>query len=137
MEPPLVQAFLVCEQVITDERSHRKSLINVFDHIHTRAFPLMIPRLTVFASMSNGNGAMDIELRCVKGDQSRPLFVTKGPVEFPDPNAMVDLVIELHVSFPEPGMYSFVLSCEDDLLAERRFHIGHLPGEEQKHGPPT
>ncbi len=124
MENPLVQALLVCEQVITDERTHRKSLINVFNHVHTRAFPLVFPELTVFASLTNGNGALNCELRCVKGDGVTPIFSTRGPIEFPDPNALVDLVFSLNdLAFPEAGTYSFLLFSEDDLLAERRFHV--------------
>jgi hypothetical protein len=123
MEPPLVQAFLLCEQVIADERTHRKSLINIFHQLQARTFPFVLSRVAVFASLINGNGLVDFEVRCVKEDDSKIIFTTRGPIHFVNPNAVVELVLELNVVFPTSGAYSFLLFCGEDLLAERRFYI--------------
>lgn len=122
----MVQAFLLCEQVIADERTHQKSLINIFHQVHAWAFPLVLPRMAVFASLINGNGIVGFEVRCIK-DDSEPIFSTKGQVEFANPNALVELVIELNVAFPASGSYAFLLYCGDELLAEKRFHVHAIP----------
>ena len=128
METPIVQALLVCDQVITDEQTKRKSLINILNHIHGKALPLTFPRLTVFATLTNGNGQMTVELRCAKVDTDVAIFGAKGPLVFPNPNAVVDLVFQLNnLSFKEPGAYAFMLYCNEDLVAERRFAVKLAP----------
>lgn len=141
METPTVQALLVCEQVLTDEATKRKTLVNLLNEIHGHSFPLTLPRLTVFATLSNGNGEMSCELRCARADNDEPIFGVKGPVRFPNPNATVEFVFELgNFTFPVPALYSFMLYCDDDLLAERRFTVTlatppHLPFG-PAHSPP-
>jgi len=131
METPIVQAFFLCDQVITDEVTKKKSVIGITNRVAGRSFPLSLRSLAVFVSLVNGNGEMTCELRCTApdaGETERILFGVKGPVHFPNPNAQADLVFALpNLTLPQPGVYCFMLFCEDELLSERRLFAKQLP----------
>ncbi len=128
METPLVQVFLACEQIITDQRTNRRSFINVLDNVSAPAFPLSLSPLTVYVSLTNGNGRGTSELRCMKEDTEEVILSLNGPVEFASPAARLDLVYELgNFVIKEPGVYALMFYCDSELLMERRFHVTHSP----------
>ncbi|MEK6712230.1 MAG: hypothetical protein AABZ64_16805 [Nitrospinota bacterium] len=58
---PVLLAMLVCEQVITDKDTDKKSLIGIFDRLHVRTFPVPFP-MTVFARITDGKGKYEMKL---------------------------------------------------------------------------
>jgi hypothetical protein len=114
--------------VIEDVRTRRHSLINVFTGISFQKFPVQVPRIAVYALLTNGNGTVQFEVRCSKAEIDRPLLSTKGPITFPDPNATVEMIFRLdNFPFPEPGTYSFAILWEDEPLSEYRLEIQSMP----------
>jgi len=121
---PEVLAMIICDTVIEDVESGKKSLIGLFDHVHTSHLPSIVNELNVFLSLTDGHGLRAAELRCVNTATEEELFRTEGEVEFPDPLSVVDLHFRFQgCEFPEEGEYRFQFFCEGDLLRERKFHV--------------
>jgi hypothetical protein len=121
---PEVLAMIICDTVIEDVESGKKSLIGIFDHVHTSHLPGLVNELNVFVSLTDGHGSPDAELRCVNAVTGEELFRTEGEVEFPDPLSVVDLHFRFQgCEFPDEGEYRFQFFCAGELLRERKFHI--------------
>ena len=84
-QPPEVLAMILCDQVITDVESNKKSLIGLFDQVETVALPCVIHELHVYLSLTDGHGTLPVALACVTVDEGEQLFRGEAEVEFEDP----------------------------------------------------
>ena len=117
-------AMIICDSVIEDVESGKKSLIGLFDHVQTTDFPSVVNELNVFLSLTDGRGNPSAELRCVDAQTEEVLFRTTGEIEFPDPLTVVDLHFRFQgCEFPEAGEYRFQFLCNNELLRERKFYV--------------
>ena len=68
---PSVQAFLVCDCVIEDSFTKKKSLIGIFTHLQTLTFPFQHPQLGLYFCMTDADGTyhFDIDLVYVNSDR--------------------------------------------------------------------
>jgi len=130
--PPEVLAMIICDLVIEDTESGKKSLIGLFDHVHTSHLPSIINELNVFLTLTDGRGEPSAELRCTNAANGEELFRTEGEIEFPDPLSVVDLHFRFQgCEFPEEGEYRFQFFCAGQLLRERKFYVTLEPEEEE------
>ncbi len=128
--PPVLLAILVCDTVIEDRDTNKKSLIGLFDRITAEGVPVQHPSLNLFISLTNGHGVAEGALRVIKSDTDEALTELSGPIEFPDPMTVVEMVFVLRdLVFPEEGEYRFQFFCNDVLLGERRFVVEVDEGE--------
>ncbi len=131
---PSVVSFLVCDQVIDDKLTGKKSAIGIFNAIMVPRMPAAINRLAILASVTELTGRVELELRLVRDADYSVLFSGKGHVEAPDPLAVVDLIFALQgVRVPAEGQYAFELLCAGEILGRRRFRVKVRPPGE---GPP-
>ena len=123
-EKPIGQAIVVCDQIITEAQTNKKSLIGTFNTIGAEAFPMRYLRLCVYAALTNGRGTIPAELRCVCTEDSKTVFACQGSVQFRDPNQVVEIHFVLNgVPFAKPGVYAFELFCEGEPVLEKRFNV--------------
>jgi len=116
-------AIVVCDQVIEDKLTNKKSLIGIFNSIAHPSFPCRHPALCVYVSLTEGRGTSQARLRIVYEETAQPVTEVNGPIEFKDVNTVVELVFNfMGLEFPEPGLYSIEFYCDDALVLERRFH---------------
>lgn len=131
-ERPLVLALVLCDQIITEHQSMKKSLIGTFSSVTFGSLPAVYPRMFVYAALTNGQGKADAGLRCVFMDSpdgiGRPLWEVSAPIAFDNPNRVVEICFELNgIAFKSPGLHTFELSCANELLIERRFQVQVRP----------
>jgi hypothetical protein len=127
-EQPIAQALVICDQIIEEAGTQKKSLIGIFNNIFSTTFPVQHPTMCVYASLTNGRGRMQIELRGVRvgdaGSDDKRILSVSGTIEFPDPNQVVEMVFNLNgVPFDRAGLHTFELHCEGALLLEKRFSV--------------
>ena len=126
-QPPEVLAMILCDQVITDVESNKKSLIGLFDQVETVALPCVIHELHVYLSLTDGHGTLTVALACVTVDEGEQLFRGEAEIEFEGPLQ----VIEMHFVFPNarfPAPGSIASSCPHSgrSCAERRFLVTYV-----------
>ena len=132
---PTGLAIVICDQIIEDKLTGKKSLIGIFNQIGTQNFPCRHPQICVFVSLTEGRGQSAARLRIVHDESSHIVAEVNGTIQFPDVNVVVELNFNLvGLVFPEPGMYSIEFYCDDAIILERRFTVSHVKPPQ---GPPA
>lgn len=129
---PTLISLLLCDQVIDDRMTNKKSAIGLFNTIMVNSTPARLPHLAVMATLTEIGSRMPLELRLVSDSDNETLIATHGAVEAPNPLAMVDLVFAMQgVQIPRPGQFAFELYATDQILGRRRFQVmkGARPNE--------
>jgi hypothetical protein len=127
-------AIVICDQIIEDKLTHKKSLIGIFNNIAAGQFPCRHPQISVFVSLTEGHGQYNARLRIANEETDEVVADVNGQIQFPDVNAVVELVFNLvGLTFPMPGLYAIEFYCADALVLERRFHVTHA---QPPKGPP-
>lgn len=123
-EKPIAEALILCDEIINEAGTNKKSLIGTFNNIVAADFPTQHPKICVYAAMTNGQGQMSGELRCVRADDQQEIFKAAGTVQFTDPNQVVEMSFNFrNIVFERPGIYSFELLAGDELLLEKRLYV--------------
>ncbi len=135
---PSLVSFLVCDQVIDDKLTNKKSAIGIFNTILVPRMPATIHQMAILASVTEIAGRAELEIRLVRDSDNAVLFSGKGGVEAPDPLAVVDLLFAMQgVKIPEAGQYAFELLSGSELLGRRRFHVLVRPPGPPGPAPPA
>ncbi len=138
---PSVQAFLVCDCVIEDSLTKKKSLIGIFTHLQAVTFPFQHQQLGLYFCMTDAEGTyhFDIDLVYVNTDQlvcraSLPNIVIGDRLQIADFGINIPALL-----FPAPGRYEFRLRMNGRVLAQKDFNVIRLPAppdvEPQPHSP--
>lgn len=119
--PPIVLSFVVCDDVITDARSKKNTLVGVFHDIFSLGFPAVHAKISIFLELTNGHGLTNLELRLVYASTDEQLFSTRGQIDFSDPRVVASLVFSVNnIALQRKGEYRFQLYADGELLIERR-----------------
>jgi hypothetical protein len=130
-QSPEVLAMIICDLVITDAETNKKSLIGLFDRIETTVLPCPVRELHVYLSLTDGHGTLPISLTCVASESPDVLFRGQVLVSFRDPLQVIELdFVFPNVCFPARGEYRFQLCAGRELLRERKFHVSDVDADE-------
>ncbi len=126
-ERPIAEALIICDEIINEAGTNKKSLIGTFNGIVSDHFPMQHPKICVYAAMTNGRGEMSGELRCLRVEDQLEIFKAAGAFQFADPNQVVEIGFNFrNIVFERPGLYTFELLAGDELLLEKRFHVAEF-----------
>lgn len=114
LETPMGLSLIVCDTVIEDKHTSKKSLIGLFDRIQAQRLPCTHPAMSVFVSVTGGRGEYPCEILCRHQDGQTMAFSAKGQVVLRDPRQVVDMVFRLSgVRFPAEGLYWLTFQMDD------------------------
>jgi len=114
---PTVVAMLVCDQIIAELGTNKKSLIGVFDNLFSLRFPTHVPRLALYIKFADGAGQYTFKIRVVNLKDESLIAAVAMPATLPDINQYAELAFNiLNFSVPEPGKYEFQLYAEEVYL---------------------
>lgn len=120
---PVVKAFLICDQVLHDAQTGKKSIIGVFHELRAQRFPATHPVLWIYANLTDARGRYRFEIRLV--DVNRNNVLGRGnppPIDISDPLQTTELSAQLRgVTLPAAGTYEFQLWANDELVATKSF----------------
>ena len=125
MKPtPIVITMVMCDHVLQDVRTNKKSLIGLFNQFNVGKFPSKIRTFSVFVKLTEGRGAPNCELRCINAETNDLIAQLTGPINFKNPNDILDFTFQIDgLSFPAPGDYRFEFLSEGKLLSSNRFKV--------------
>jgi hypothetical protein len=119
---------LVCDCIIEDSLTKKKSLIGIFTHLQALSFPFQHPQLGLYFCITDAEGTyhFDIDLVYVNTDQlvcraSLPHLVIGDRLQISDVGINVPALV-----FPAPGRYEFRLRMEGHVIAQKDFHVIQL-----------
>ena len=125
---PSVQAFLVCDSIIEDSLTKKKSLIGIFTHLQAVTFPFHHQQLGLYFCMTDAEGTyqVEIDLVYVNTDQlvcraSLPNIVIGDRLQISDFGINMPALL-----FPAPGRYEFRLRMNSRVIAQKDFHVIQL-----------
>jgi hypothetical protein len=129
-QPPEVLAMILCDMIITDNESNKKSLIGLFDRVESPAMPCLVNELHVYVCLTDGHGSLPVSIACIAADDGDELFRGHADVEFLDPLQVVELhFVFPHAQFPRAGEYRFQFFADGVLLRERKFFVSFVRGD--------
>ena len=125
VSPPSVQAFLVCDCVIEDSLTKKKSLIGLFTHLQSVTFPFQHHQLGLYFCITDAEGTyrVEVDLMFVNTDQlvcraSLPDIVIGDRLQISDFGINIPALL-----FPAPGRYEFRLRMNGRMIAQKDFHV--------------
>jgi hypothetical protein len=125
---PSVQAFLVCDCVIEDSLTKKKSLIGIFTHLQAVAFPFQHQQLGLYFCLTDAEGIyhFEIDLVYINTDQlvcraSLPNIIINDRLQISDFGINMPALL-----FPAPGRYEFRLRMNGRVIAQKDFHVIQL-----------
>ena len=112
---PSLLAVLICDTIIIDSQSQKKSLIGIFERIHASEVPFT-QQLGFYARLTDAEGEYTFTIRMIHlGDQEKLVAAVQTvPVVQKDRLGIVDLALNMPpMPFPDFGRYEFQLFCND------------------------
>jgi hypothetical protein len=114
---PSVVAMLVCDQVIAEQGTNKKSLIGVFEVFNSFEFPAVIPRIAIYVKLADAFGKYHFKLRLVKLKDESLVAEIGIDADVKDSAHYSELMLNMgNLPFPEPGKYEFQLYAGDIYL---------------------
>lgn len=134
MRPKLIPlGMTICDMVIQDIKTKKKSLIGIFSQINAVKAPIQHPKLSVFIALTEGNGKYACDLKCIRDDDNVLVMNAQGAIEFHDPQQVLELVFDLNGPvFPSFGHYRFEFLAEGESVISRKFNVVQINAGEQK-----
>lgn len=105
-ELPMGLTLLLCDTIIEDRLTGKKSLIGLFSQIHTSKMPCVHPSMMVMVSVTGGQGSYPCELVCEHPELPEPVFRMNCTLNFENPFQVLDMIFNPKNSvFKLPGKY--------------------------------
>lgn len=126
---PKTNAMLICDQVLTEQGTNKKSLIGIFENIGAHQFPAVHHSLSVYVKLTDARG--DYQFRLELGDLHTDVIVANceapGTVHIEDPLSSHELVFNLKgLRFPHPGQYEFRIFANDHIFGQKMFVVSEI-----------
>ena len=120
---PYPLAILLCDQIIVDERSKKKTLVGIFDLIYARQFPVGHRPLSIYVRLTDAEGQYEFRMDYVQVKTDKLLGRGEIPaVPITDRLKTHELIMEFPpIKIPEPGDYEFRLWANDRYVGRVKF----------------
>lgn len=127
-------ALLVCDTVITDAMTGKKTLVGVFNSIAAAKFPHFIPQMHIFASLTNLESPTDVNVKIVAGNDDVVLDMA-AKVPFKNPFDTPELIFNLqNFRINAPGAYEIQLVAGGKTIASRLLEVKEVrPAQQPPH----
>lgn len=128
-------ALILCDTIIEDRVTGKKSLIGLFSQIHTSKLPCVHPSMMMLVSVTGGQGTYPCKIVCEHPNLKQPVFSVDSPLKFENPFQVLDLIFQLKaINFPLPGKYEIKVII--DGVPELIRPLMVLPRNVEEQAPP-
>jgi len=120
---PYPLAILLCDQIIVDEISKKKTLVGIFDLIYAKQFPAEHRPLSVYVRLTDAEGQYAFRMDYVQVKTDKLLTHAEIPgVSITDRLKAHELIMQFPpIKIPEPGEYEFRLWANDCYIGRMKF----------------
>lgn len=137
-ETPLGLALIVCDTLIEDRFTGKKSLVGLFEGLHAASFPCMHPAMSILVELTNVSGKQTCRLLCKHDDGETVAFEARGDLNCPDPGKVVQIAFGFRsVRFPKPGIYWLNFLVDDLPVMSRPLAILQRAPQPPQQAAPT
>ena len=127
---PKINAMLICDSVIIEAGTNKKSLIGIFENINAFKFPCMHHFLAVYVKLTETKGSYRFRLELV--NLKRDVIIGKEeipqPINIDNPLDTHELIFNLSgLKFESPGKYEFRIFANDEVFGQKTFLVREMP----------
>ncbi len=114
---PILLAFIVCDTVIQDAATQKRTLVGVFDQVASTTAPFSVNSLGLYAKLVEGSGPYEFRVRLVNLKDESPVMEIKVTTKWSDPDGPLDLGFNFAgIPIAEFGIYEFQLYANEVFL---------------------
>ncbi len=126
---PKVNALLICDQVIVDKYTGKKTLVGIFENINAKKYPVQHPSISVYASLTDAQGPYRIKVAIQDLQTGNELGEALIPeIHLNDRLATNEIIMNLQgLRFDHEGKYALNFSANDELIATKTFLLQRIP----------
>lgn len=126
----MLNAMLLCDSIITEKNTNKKSLIGIFENINALKFPCTHYFLSIYIKLTGAKGSYKFRLELV--DLEENVVIGKGEtpetLNIDDPLKTFELVFEMaKLTFGHPGKYEFRIYANNNILGQKTFQVRKIP----------
>ena len=126
---PKANAMLLCDSVITEVGTNKKTLIGVFENINVIKFPTIHHFLAVYIKLTAAKGTYRFKLELVNLQSNT--IIGKGEIPqdiaINNPLGAHELVFNLgDLRFDTPGGYEFRIFANDKIFEQKTFLVRRI-----------
>ncbi len=104
---PYVLAALLCDSIITEAQTGKKTLIGIFENVFVRSFPVA-HQLAIYLKITDAEGPYQFRVDYVDLGADQILDRQEiGELTIPSRLQTGDIVVNIAVPIPSPGSYEF------------------------------
>jgi len=126
---PVLNAMLICDKIITEAGTNKKSLIGIFENISAYKFPCRHHFLSVYIKLTDAMGEYKFKLELADLVDNSVVGKAEIPssVNVSSPLAIHDLVFNLaSLKFEHPGKYEFRIFANEELFGQKTFMVNKI-----------
>jgi len=127
---PYLLAVLLCDSVINEAGTGKKTIVGTFDKLLTPAFPAGYP-FTIYVKFTDAQGSYRLRFEYVNLSTDTVLESRDLPLmKVPDRLEPAELVVNIAANIPEPGSYEFRLYIDGAWFCRAPFSAALIVPEE-------
>ncbi len=126
---PKANAMLICDYVITERGTNKKSLIGVFENIGAATFPCTHFAMSVYIKLTDAQGGYHFRLELIDLQSDTVIGKSEMPeeVRVPSPLDAHELVFNLRgVRFMHAGNYEFRIFSNDRIFGQKKLVVEQI-----------
>ncbi len=121
---PALVAFLVCDSVIQDGPSGKKTLVGVFSNILVENFPAAHASPWLFVKLIDCEGSYDVKFEFVRVSGQEILLEANGNLNATDRHSNTEFALQLpQLPIPAAGQYEFRLWMNEKFISNVRIDV--------------
>ena len=127
MNLPSLKSILICDQIIDDVVTRKKTLVGIFERIIAKQFPVNHGTMGIFFQVTDVAGEFDFAMELADLSEDKVLGVAELPRARLD-NAAVTSSFALMfqgLRFDHPGTYEFRW-CNKELLGQMPLYVNQM-----------
>jgi hypothetical protein len=139
-EKPIGKAIILCDQVIEDRETRKKTLVGIFTRLAASKAPIVHPAMSMYVALTNGHGIIPVKvlLKDAHSEDNREFFKVEGQVNFEHPNKIIEMVFNLrNLTFPKFSQYCFEVHANEEFIFESKLDVVQFKPPVNPNPPPN
>ena len=129
---PVPVAFLLCDQIIVEAGSGKKTIVGVFDRVGVRQFPATHSPAWLYIRVIDCEGEYEHRIEYVQVATQKILARANGTATSKNRHVYAEFVLPCPpLQLPEPGEYEFRLWLNEKFISRVRVTAHPVSGTEE------
>lgn len=120
---PVIHAILICDKIITEDETHKKTLLGIFDSFYYTKLPIRAPELWVYVNLSDVTRKHDIKLDLVYLDDNKMIVQLEDKIPPSDGSGVELGFCFKDIRFDRAGVYAFRFWADNNVIGDKYIYV--------------